>query len=314
MPANFAGNARKSLCGARVTEIRWPGPSATAYPHVLTVTKLLHTPPRRSAKSPLQSRVLARLQGSPVVGDKIPWQLRTLDIAVAVLALPFVLTVGGVLAIAVFLDSPGPIFYRSWRIGRGGRPFPMLKFRTMRHDLDGPPLSAKGDPRYTPLGRSLAATRLDELPQLLNVFKGDMRLVGPRPEIAQFVEAFPSEYERILSVPPGLTGPAQLRYAREGLLLAEAEDREVYYRENLLPSKVGIDLGYAQSHGVLRDLSILARTVVLPVVQVVIAIRLTFAHARPGGRLVLDAALALVLVLSVLALTGLVLAEAASPS
>src|SRR5215213_5549425 len=157
--------------------------------------------------------VLRFLRRSPIVADRIPRPLRLLDLVCVAVALPFALLVGATIACAVFLDSPGPIFYRSRRIGRGGRPFDMLKFRTMVRDAAGPPISAHGDERYTPLGRTLANLRLDELPQVWNVIRGDMRLVGPRPEVADFVMHFPAEYERILSVPPGLTGPAQVEYA-----------------------------------------------------------------------------------------------------
>src|SRR5215203_1630971 len=109
--------------------------------------------------------VMRRLRRSALVTDTIPPTLRVLDLAIVVLVTPFALLVGGIIALAVFLDSPGPVFYRSTRIGRGGRPFAMLKFRTMVRDADGPPLSCHGDERYTPLGRTLASSRLDELPQ-----------------------------------------------------------------------------------------------------------------------------------------------------
>ena len=268
----------------------------------------------RSKRTPGRSRVLALLQRSPVVADAIPWQLRVLDVSLALLALPLVLVAGSVLALAVLVDSPGPIFYRSIRIGRGGRPFAMLKLRTMRHDVDGPSLSVKDDHRFTPLGRSLAVSRLDELPQLWNVLKGDMRLVGPRPELQDFVEAFPTEYERILSVPPGLTGPAQLRFATEGRLLAEAEDRIVYYRERLLPLKVSIDLAYAQRHSVLRDLGIIALTVIIPIQQAAMGLRpAPDSFGSPGRQAALMGLVAVSLALGSLTLFGLMVAEAASP-
>ena len=212
---------------------------------------------------------LKRLRRSALVADAIPLPLRTLDIALVVLTLPIALLLGALLALAVFLDSPGPVLYRSSRIGRGGRPFAMLKFRTMVRDAAGPVVSAHGDARYTPLGRLLARSRLDELPQLVNVVRGEMRLVGPRPELEEFVSAFPDEYERILSVPPGLTGPAQVEYAWEGEVLARAQlvDRARMYRESLLPLKVAIDLRYAERHSVRGDLLLLVRTAVLPVVR-----------------------------------------------
>lgn len=189
---------------------------------------------------------------------------RVVDVVICVVALPVLLLVGAAIALAVFLDSPGPVFYRAPRIGRGGRPFSMLKFRTMRHGAVGSPLSCAGDERYTPLGTWLSRHRLDELPQVWNVLCGDMRLVGPRPEAAEFVADYPDEYERILSVLPGLTGPAQLRFAREGELLAAAADRVEAYRRSVLPAKVEIDLAYAARPSVRRDLGVLLRTAVLP--------------------------------------------------
>ncbi len=185
---------------------------------------------------------------------------------VLVLALPLVLLLAGALALAVYLDSPGPVLYRSRRVGRGGRVFSMLKFRTMRNDSEGPPLSVAGDERYTPLGRRLAASRLDELPQLWNVVRGEMRLVGPRPELEDFVRHFADQYETILSVPPGLTGPSQVEYAWEGDVLAHAQevDRARVYRESILPLKLAIDLEYAHRHSVWHDLQIMVLTVLLP--------------------------------------------------
>jgi lipopolysaccharide/colanic/teichoic acid biosynthesis glycosyltransferase len=192
-----------------------------------------------------------------------------LDLLLVLLVAPLAIVFGGLIAIAVFVDSPGPILYRSSRIGRGGRRFAMLKFRTMVRDSSGPPVSARGDERYTPLGRTLASSRLDELPQLLNVLRGDMRLVGPRPEVEDFVREFPKEYERILSVPPGLTGPAQVEYAWEGDMLARAKavDRARVYRESILPLKLAIDLQYVARHNVRGDLVLLARTALLPLVR-----------------------------------------------
>jgi lipopolysaccharide/colanic/teichoic acid biosynthesis glycosyltransferase len=213
---------------------------------------------------------LARLRRSPKVADRIPRGLRVLDLAIVLLTLPILLPVGLLVAVAVFLDSPGPVIYRSQRVGKGGLVFEMLKFRTMTRDAEGPPLSAAGDERYTPLGRRLAISRLDELPQLWNVLKGDMRLVGPRPELESFVADYAAEYERILSVPPGLTGPAQVAYAWEGEVLAKAlaVDRARVYRESILPYKLKIDLAYVARHSVLRDIGLLAKTFVLPLHQI----------------------------------------------
>jgi lipopolysaccharide/colanic/teichoic acid biosynthesis glycosyltransferase len=260
-----------------------------------------------------RSEDLRRLRRSPLVADAIPTSLRLLDLTIVALALPAALLLGAVIAAAVVLDSPGPVLYRSRRIGRGGRPFEMLKFRTMVRDAEGPPLTAKGDERHTPLGRTLSAVRLDELPQLWNVLRGDMRLVGPRPEVEDFVRDYPAEYERILSVPPGLTGPAQVAYAWEGEILARAQafDRARLYREEILPYKLAIDLGYAQRHSVVGDLLLLFRTLLLPAVRIVR--RLDTALGGDGLRSRGRRVQACVLMVAIAALVGLMVAESAAP-
>jgi lipopolysaccharide/colanic/teichoic acid biosynthesis glycosyltransferase len=185
-------------------------------------------------------------------------------VALTLLILPFAALVGILVAVAVLLDSPGPVLYRSRRVGRDGEPFEMLKFRTMRHPADGPRISRWRDERQTPLGRFLAATRLDELPQVWNVLKGEMALVGPRPEVEEFVAAQAEAYERILTVPPGLTGPTQLEYADEGRVLARAPDAVRAYLDEVLPLKVYLDLQYVESNNLRGDLTALARTLLLP--------------------------------------------------
>ena len=172
---------------------------------------------------------------------------RALDIVLCLLAAPLLLLFGALIAICVFLDSPGPVLYRSRRIGRGGRSFAMLKFRTMRHGAEGPPLSCYRDERFTPFGRALALSRLDELPQVINVLRGDMALVGPRPELEEFVESYPEAYAVILQALPGLTGPAQLRFSGEGRILAGSDDRVALYTESILPVKLGIDMDYVRT-------------------------------------------------------------------
>ena len=235
-----------------------------------------------------------------------------LDIAVILLTLPAMVPLGLLVAIAVFLDSPGPVIYRSQRIGKGGLVFEMLKFRTMKRDAEGPPLSAAGDERYTPLGRRLALSRLDELPQIWNVIKGDMRLVGPRPEVEGFVAAYAGEYEHILSVPPGLTGPAQVEYAWEGEELAKAQavDRARVYRESIQPYKLAIDLAYVQQHGVMGDLTLLVRTLVLPLHQ--IGVRLV--EGLPGRSFVTRLAPAAGLAGLLFVFTAIYALEAGAPS
>ena len=166
---------------------------------------------------------------------------------------------GAVIALAVLLDSPGPIFYRSVRVGHGGRHFAMLKFRKMRAEARGPMVTAFADQRLTPIGRFLQATRLDELPQFWHVLRGQMSIVGPRPELPEFVALHADEYEEILSVVPGLTGLVQVQFIEESRLLAH-----VATYEEILPEKVALDLTYVRRRSLLMDAAILARTLVLP--------------------------------------------------
>ena len=219
--------------------------------------------------------------------------MRAFDLGLTLLALPFALLAGTVVAILIFVDSPGPIFYRARRIGRNGTPFHMLKFRKMRRDAAGPSLTRHQDERLTPLGHFLVASKLDELPQLLNVLRGDMSLVGPRPEVEEFVLMFPEQYDRILSVTPGITGPAQIEYVEEGRLLADAGahgSSELYARE-ILPRKIEVDLDYIRSRTLRGDLAILIHTGSLPLRK--LALRVGRALLDAGPRRIAAAALGL---------------------
>jgi lipopolysaccharide/colanic/teichoic acid biosynthesis glycosyltransferase len=185
---------------------------------------------------------------------------RALDLVVALIALVVLSPLLLALAILVRLDSPGPVFYRAVRVGHRGRPLRMLKFRKMATAAAGRPLTLDGDERLTRSGAWLARTKLDELPQLWHVLRGEMSLVGPRPEAPEFVARFPQEYEMILRVRPGITGYTQLAFAHEGAIL-EREDPERHYLTALLPQKVALDLLYARRVSVRRDVEILAATV-----------------------------------------------------
>ncbi len=210
------------------------------------------------------------------------WAQRAADLTLVLLLVPLVLPVAATVALAVLLDSPGPIIYRSRRVGRRGKAFDVLKFRTMANETQGPAISANGDRRYTPLGRFLARSRLDELPQLVNILRGEMRFVGPRPELEEFVAAYRTDYDVILTVPPGLTGRAQLLYASEGTVLAAASDRERerLYLDAILPKKVLIDRHYAQHRTAWGDLVILTRTLLLPLSFVRAAMRNQFRRSH----------------------------------
>ena len=189
---------------------------------------------------------------------------RGFDLLLTVILAPVFLIVGAAIAIAIYVDSPGPVLFRSRRIGKNGVPFEMLKFRKMRADAGSAPVTLADDERFTPIGRFLSATRLDELPQVWNVVRGEMRLVGPRPELEYFVAEFAHEYGEILTVLPGITGEAQLRFLDEKSLLS-GPDPAGAYCQTVLPEKIKIDLRYVRSHSLLGDLLLIARTIALPV-------------------------------------------------
>jgi len=195
---------------------------------------------------------------------QMSWQERCLDLSLTILLLPAMLILGAAIAIAIYIDSPGPVLYRAVRVGRGGVPFQMLKFRKMRREASSDPITLDDDDRFTPIGRFLAATRLDELPQVWNVLRGEMRLVGPRPELECFVAEFADQYAEILTVTPGVTGNSQLRFLDEKRLLG-GPDPASTYAQLVLPAKIEIDLAYARSRSLAGDVLVLARTATLPV-------------------------------------------------
>jgi lipopolysaccharide/colanic/teichoic acid biosynthesis glycosyltransferase len=184
---------------------------------------------------------------------------RALDIVVAAVLLLLLAPVILILFVMVKLESSGPGFYRCSRVGRGGRAFGMLKFRKMHDGAQGPALASWEDDRFTRLGPFLARTKLDELPQLWNVLRGQMSLVGPRPEDAGFVALHSADYRVIHSVRPGMTGLSQLAFARESSIL-DPEDRVGHYVNEILPQKVGIDRLYASQRPFGMDLRILGWT------------------------------------------------------
>lgn len=188
---------------------------------------------------------------------------RLFDVAAALVALIVLAPLLAVVALAVKLDSPGPVLFRQERVGRHGVPFRIHKFRTMVADAPqrGPPITVGGDPRITRLGAWLRRTRIDELPQLFDVLRGAMSLVGPRPEVARYVAQWPPELrERVLAVRPGITDPASLEFIDEAALLAAAADPEREYVERIAPRKMRAAADYA-AHATLRsDLVVIART------------------------------------------------------
>jgi len=187
---------------------------------------------------------------------------RLLDVALAAALLVLLAPVLGLLAVLVRLTSPGPAFFRQTRIGRHGRPFELVKLRTMRADAPtiGPTITAGGDPRITWFGARLRRAKLDELPQLWNVVRGDMSLVGPRPEVPRYVARYCPAARAALRVRPGLTDPASLALADEAAVLGRFDDPERVYAEEILPWKLALSLAYLERRTVWTDLGIVART------------------------------------------------------
>jgi lipopolysaccharide/colanic/teichoic acid biosynthesis glycosyltransferase len=184
---------------------------------------------------------------------------RGIDVSVAFAALVVLSPLFLALALLIVIDSRGPVFYRAQRVGFRGQPLAMLKFRKMHRTAGGAALTMADDDRLTRVGRWLARTKLDELPQLWHVLRGDMSLVGPRPESPGFVERHRDDYEVILTTRPGLTGFSQLAFAREGAIL-DPEDPQGHYVDRLLPQKVRLDRMYASRLSTRRDLAILIAT------------------------------------------------------
>lgn len=216
------------------------------------------------------ARRLARGRERP--GDSVPaknlWASglkRVFDVLVASAGLILLAPLLAFIAVAIRSDSRGPVLFRQERIGRGFRPFQILKFRTMVEDaprLGGSLTAGDRDPRITRVGRILRRMKLDELPQLINVVRGDMSLVGPRPEVRKYVELYRSDYERLLSVRPGITDPASLAYRNEGEILGRCEDPEREYVEVVLANKIAISTRYVESLCFATDMHLIAQTLV----------------------------------------------------
>jgi lipopolysaccharide/colanic/teichoic acid biosynthesis glycosyltransferase len=188
---------------------------------------------------------------------------RVLDGTIALLLLIGLSPVLLFVSILILVTSPGRLLYKQKRVGRDGQLFDIYKFRTMCQDADskGPFVTSSDDSRITPVGRWLRSSKLDELPQLLNVVLGDMSLVGPRPQVPRFVEHFePSLRSVVLRVLPGITGPTALHFRNEEQLLADQPDRESYYIEHILPVKLEMDAHYVQTRCLSYDMRIFRET------------------------------------------------------
>jgi lipopolysaccharide/colanic/teichoic acid biosynthesis glycosyltransferase len=199
---------------------------------------------------------------------------RAIDIIVAAIVLLVTIPITLVVVAAILVESPGPIFYRAERVGRSGRRLRMLKFRKMAPDARGVRLTVDADERLTRVGAVLARTRLDELPQFWHVLRGEMSLIGPRPEDPGFVARRPDDFRRILEVRPGISGLSQLAFAEEARILSRdaGDDPVAHYIQRILPQKCMLDRLYVERATVLTDLRIVFWTLVAVVLRKPVAV------------------------------------------
>ena len=168
-----------------------------------------------------------------------------------------------IIAVLIKLDSAGPVFFKQERIGKDFKSFKIYKFRTMEDNAEknGPKITSAKDNRITRIGNYLRKYKLDELPQLFNVLRGEMSFVGPRPEVKEYVNIFKSDYKRLLRIRPGITDPASIRYSNEEKILAVADNWEEEYRKNILPEKIKLSLHYVDNHNIITDLRLIVKTI-----------------------------------------------------
>jgi lipopolysaccharide/colanic/teichoic acid biosynthesis glycosyltransferase len=205
----------------------------------------------------------ATLENTPDAVPRVTSRFkRFLDVFISTLALVLLVPVFVIVGTLILLESGRPVMFSQERIGLKFRTFKIHKFRTMRVREYGPLITVTGDPRVTSVGSILRAAKLDELPQFWNVLKGDMSLVGPRPEVREYVERFRSRYERILSIRPGMTDLASIRFRKEEEVLAASPEPLREYFEHILPAKLDLADEYLQTASMSQDLSILFQTAV----------------------------------------------------
>ncbi len=185
---------------------------------------------------------------------------RIFDIVFSFIGLIILSPVFIIISILIKIKMPGPVFFHQNRAGRHGRLFRIVKFRTMIPNHGGDTISVKGENRITPLGTILRRYKLDELPELWNVLKGDMSFVGPRPDMPEYIYRFSGDEKLILELRPGITGPATLKYANEEELLASVPDPKSFNDEIIWPDKVRMNLDYYKKRSFLGDLIIILKT------------------------------------------------------
>lgn len=188
---------------------------------------------------------------------------RAFDLVVATVGLIFSLPLLLLVAVAVRLFDGTPVFFVQKRVGQFGQPFEMYKFRTMKEfsGASGSQLTVNGDKRITNCGNVLRKTKLDEMPQLLNVIKGDMSFVGPRPEVQHYVDKYTDHQKQVLKLKPGITDEASIQYVDESAVLSKSENPEQFYIEVVMPEKIRINLDYAKHSNLWTDIKVVFRTV-----------------------------------------------------
>ena len=208
------------------------------------------------------------IMNRPESALKVPessWWRQWMDSCLSAFALlllsPFLL----VIAAGIFLETGSPIFFSQSRVGRNGQCFRLLKFRSMRDGTSGPPLTVGGDRRITHVGHFLRKYKLDELPQLWNIVCAEMSIVGPRPEVPEFVDLCKPVWKSVLRVRPGITDPASIAFHQEEKLLAKSSDPIRYYRETILPAKLAMNIAYLQERSLRLDFQVVLRTVLCAV-------------------------------------------------
>ena len=185
---------------------------------------------------------------------------RAFDILCSFLGLTVLSPVLLVVSVLVAVTSPGGVFFRQERIGKDGKPFRIFKFRSMRKDNAGLKITTGNDSRITPVGRFLRKSKIDELPQLINVLVGDMSFVGPRPEVADYVNLYTPYQRQVLLVRPGITGLASIRFRNENDLLTASDDPNRTYVEQIMPRKIDLDLEYIPHASVFYDIKLIFQT------------------------------------------------------
>ena len=185
---------------------------------------------------------------------------RAFDIQCSFLGLTVLSPVLLVVSVLVAVTSPGGVFFRQERIGKDGKPFRIFKFRSMRKDNAGLKITTGNDSRITPVGRFLRKSKIDELPQLINVLVGDMSFVGPRPEVADYVNLYTPYQRQVLLVRPGITGLASIRFRNENDLLTASDDPNRTYVEQIMPRKIDLDLEYIPHASVFYDIKLIFQT------------------------------------------------------